>query len=52
MRVAAANDELLRQTKSYRAVGVTEIVLIVAGQNALGLADEVAGALPRLRAVG
>jgi len=52
MRVAEANDELLQRAESYRAVGITEIVLIVAGQNAAGLAEDVADLLPRLREVG
>ncbi|MGN6679410.1 MAG: LLM class F420-dependent oxidoreductase [Streptosporangiaceae bacterium] len=52
MRVAEANDDLLQRAESYRAVGITEIVLIVAGQNAAGLAEEVASLLPRLREVG
>ena len=52
MRVAEANDELLQRAESYRAVGITEIVLIVAGQNAAGLAVDVADLLPRLREVG
>jgi F420-dependent oxidoreductase-like protein len=52
MRFAEANDELLERAESYRAVGITEIVLIVSGQNAAGLAEEVGGLLPRLREVG
>jgi F420-dependent oxidoreductase-like protein len=52
MRLAEANDDLLQRAESYRAVGITEIVLIVAGQNAAGLAEEVASLLPRLREVG
>ena len=52
MRVAEANDDLLQRAESYRAVGITEIVLIVAGQNPAGLAEEVASLLPRLREVG
>jgi F420-dependent oxidoreductase-like protein len=52
MRVAEANDELLERAESYRAVGVTEIVLILSGQNTAGLAEEVAGLLPRLHDVG
>jgi F420-dependent oxidoreductase-like protein len=52
IRAAEANDELLEQAESYRAVGVTEIVLILPSQNSAGLAEQVAGLLPRLRAVG
>lgn len=50
LRVAEANDELLELAQSYRAVGVTEIVLILHSQNPAGLAEQIAGLLPRLRA--
>jgi alkanesulfonate monooxygenase SsuD/methylene tetrahydromethanopterin reductase-like flavin-dependent oxidoreductase (luciferase family) len=52
LRVAEANDELLELAQSYRAVGVTEVVLILYGQNPVGLAEQVAGLLPRLREAG
>jgi len=52
LRVAEANDELLDLAESYHAVGVTEIVLILNSQNPLGLAEQVAGLLPRLRTIG
>ena len=52
LRVAEANDELLGLAQSYRAVGVTEIVLILHSQNPASLAEQVAGLLPRLRAAG
>jgi F420-dependent oxidoreductase-like protein len=52
LRVAEANDDLLELAESYRAVGVTEVVLLLPGQNPAGLAEQVAGMLPRLRAVG
>jgi F420-dependent oxidoreductase-like protein len=52
VRVAEANDELLALARSYRAVGVTEVVLILDSQNPAGLAEQVAGLLPRLRAAG
>src|SRR5262245_17746546 len=52
LRVAEANDELLELAQSYRAVGVTEVVLILHSQNPASLAEQVAGLLPRLRAAG
>jgi F420-dependent oxidoreductase-like protein len=52
IRAAEANDVLLELADSYRAVGVTEIVLILPSQNAAGVAEQVAGLLPRLRALG
>jgi F420-dependent oxidoreductase-like protein len=52
LRVAEANDELLELAESYRAVGVTEVVLILDSQNPAGLAEQIAGLLPQLRAAG
>ena len=52
LRVAEANDELLAMAQSYRAVGVTEVVLILDSQNPAGLAEQIAGLLTRLRAAG
>ena len=52
LRVAGADDELLDLAQSYRAVGVTEIVLILNSQNPVGLAEQIADFLPRLRAAG
>jgi alkanesulfonate monooxygenase SsuD/methylene tetrahydromethanopterin reductase-like flavin-dependent oxidoreductase (luciferase family) len=52
LRVTEANDDLLRSAESYRAVGVTEIVLIMQSPNPANLAEEVGALLPRLRAVG
>jgi len=52
IRVAEANDELLELAGSYRAVGVTEVVLVLNSQNPANLAEQVAGLLPRLRAAG
>jgi F420-dependent oxidoreductase-like protein len=52
VRVAAANDELLRLAESYRAVGVTEMVLILDSQDPASMAGQIADLLPRLRAVG
>jgi F420-dependent oxidoreductase-like protein len=51
-RVTQAGDDLVRQAESYRAVGVTEIVLILQSANPGALAEQVAGVLPRLRTVG
>jgi F420-dependent oxidoreductase-like protein len=52
LRAAEANDDLLELVRSNRAVGVTEIVLILNSQNPAGLAEQIAGLLPRLRAAG
>ncbi len=52
LRVAEANHGLLERAQSYRAVGVTEVVLILHSQNPAGLAEQIAGLLPGLRAVG
>jgi F420-dependent oxidoreductase-like protein len=52
VRVAAANDELLGLAESYRAVGVTEMVLILDSQDPASMAGQIADLLPRLRAVG
>ncbi|MDR2985254.1 MAG: LLM class F420-dependent oxidoreductase [Nocardiopsaceae bacterium] len=52
MRFAEANDELLERVDAYRAVGVTEIVMILPSQNAAGMGEQVAALLPRLRALG
>ena len=52
LRVTEANDDVLELVASYRAVGVTEIVLILHSQNPAGLAGDIAGLLPRLRAAG
>ncbi len=52
IRVAEANDELLELAGSYRAVGVTEVVLVLNSQNPANLAEQVADLLPRLRAAG
>jgi hypothetical protein len=51
-RVAEANDEVLDLAESYRAVGVTEVVLILHGPNPANLAEQIARLLPRLRAQG
>jgi F420-dependent oxidoreductase-like protein len=50
IRVADADDDLLEIADSYRAVGVTELVLILHSQNPVSLAEQVARLLPRLRA--
>jgi F420-dependent oxidoreductase-like protein len=52
LRVPEANDELLRLVESYHAAGVTEVVLILHSQDPALQADQLAGLLPRLRAVG
>jgi hypothetical protein len=50
--VSQASDDLVRLAESYRAVGVTEMVLILQSANPGALAEQVAGVLPRLRTVG
>ncbi len=50
-RVSEASDDLVRLAESYRAVGVTEIVLMMTGENPAALAEQVAELLPRLRAL-
>jgi F420-dependent oxidoreductase-like protein len=52
LRTAEANDELLQRVEAYRAVGITEIVLIVQGPDPAGAAEQVAALLPRLRTLG
>ena len=52
VRVAEADDGLLGRTQSYRAVGITDIVLIVPGEDPVKGAEELAGLLPRLRSAG
>jgi F420-dependent oxidoreductase-like protein len=52
LRVAEANDALLELVGSYRAVGVTEVVLMLPSHDPAGLAEQVGDLLPRLRAVG
>jgi F420-dependent oxidoreductase-like protein len=51
-RVSQASDDLVRLAESYRAVGVSEIVLILQSANPGAMAEQVAGVLPRLRTVG
>jgi len=51
-RVAGAEDGLLGQAEAYRAAGVTEIVLMLHSPDPAGLAGQLAGLLPRLRAAG
>lgn len=52
IRVPEADDELVEIAAAYHSVGITEIVLILAGQDPADQAGRVAGLLPRLRAVG
>jgi F420-dependent oxidoreductase-like protein len=51
-RVAEVNDDLVTLVESYRAVGVTEILFMVYGEDPVAQADQLAGLLPRLRALG
>jgi F420-dependent oxidoreductase-like protein len=50
-RVTDANDELLELAQSYRAVGITDIVLVLPNDDPAGLAERIGGLLPRLRAL-
>ena len=50
-RVTAADDELLDRAQSYRAVGITDIVLVLPNEDPAGLAERVGVLLPRLRAL-
>jgi F420-dependent oxidoreductase-like protein len=50
LRVPEENDELLELTASYRAAGITEVVLVLSGDNAADRAEQVGSLLPRLRA--
>jgi len=52
IRVPEANDDVLKLAESYRAVGVSEIVLILHSQDPVGLSDRMADLLPRLRTIG
>jgi F420-dependent oxidoreductase-like protein len=49
-RVTEANDEFIELTRSYRAVGITDIVLVLPNEDPAGLAERVGGLLPQLRA--
>ncbi|HEX9065716.1 MAG TPA: TIGR03560 family F420-dependent LLM class oxidoreductase [Streptosporangiaceae bacterium] len=49
VRAVAADDELIKLVRLYESVGVTEIVLVLAGQDPVGLAEQLGGLLPRLR---
>jgi F420-dependent oxidoreductase-like protein len=44
-------DGLLRTVEAFARINITEPLLIVNGDNALALAEELAGLLPRLRSV-
>lgn len=44
-------DGLLRTVEAFTRINVTEPILIVNGDNAVALAEELAGLLPRLRSV-
>jgi F420-dependent oxidoreductase-like protein len=52
VRATEANDDLLALAEAYHAVGITELVLIVGGQDPVGRAAKVADLLPRLRTIG
>jgi F420-dependent oxidoreductase-like protein len=51
-RVPETRDGLLALAESYHAVGITEVVLMLANDDPVSLADRVAGLLPELRALG
>jgi hypothetical protein len=50
-RPADANDELVELAQSYRSVGITDIVLVLPNEDPVGLAERIAGLLPRLHAL-
>jgi F420-dependent oxidoreductase-like protein len=50
-RVTEASDELLERAQSYRAVGITDIVLVLPDEDPVGLGERIGGLLPRLRAL-
>jgi F420-dependent oxidoreductase-like protein len=52
VRALTPDDELLELVQSYRAVGMTDIVLILAGQDPAARAEQIAGLMPRLRRAG
>ena len=52
IRVAAADDGLLELARSYRAAGVTEMIMILHSRDPATLAGQLAGLLPRLREAG
>jgi F420-dependent oxidoreductase-like protein len=52
IRVPEATEDLVALAQSYRAVGITEMILILHSEDPAGLAGRVAGLLPRLRAIG
>jgi alkanesulfonate monooxygenase SsuD/methylene tetrahydromethanopterin reductase-like flavin-dependent oxidoreductase (luciferase family) len=52
VRVPETDDDLLALAQSYRAVGITEIVLVLLSQDPARQAEQIAGLLPRLRSLG
>ena len=52
VRVPEATGELVGLARSYSAVGISDIVLVLPGENPAGRAEQIAGELPRLRAAG
>jgi F420-dependent oxidoreductase-like protein len=52
VRVPPAARDLVALADGYRAVGVTEILLLLVGEDPVGQARQVAELLPELRAVG
>jgi F420-dependent oxidoreductase-like protein len=49
LQASEANGELVELAQSYRAVGITEIVLILHTERPGNLAEQIAGLLPQLR---
>lgn len=47
----SARDEMVALAEAYAAVGVTDILLVLTGDDAVARAEQTAGLLPRLRAV-
>ena len=52
VRVPTAHRDLIALADGYRAVGVTEILLLLVGEDPVGQARQVAELLPDLRALG
>jgi F420-dependent oxidoreductase-like protein len=51
-RIPEATDDLLLLAESYAKAGVTEILVMLTGDNPVAQAEQAAAWLPRLRAVG
>jgi hypothetical protein len=52
LRADGAGEDLLPTVEGYAKVGVTDLILIVAGADPVAAGEQVAQLLPRLRSVG